>query len=139
MKEPKPKFCKNKGCNNTFRPFKTTDKYCSITCAIANKKESKPRKPINKKSKKQQALDSLYTILRRKFFLKPENKVCFVKGCNSQATTIEHTKGRIGSNYLDVKTWKPCCLFHNQEFERNTELSNKYQESKFHQGKKIQK
>ena len=135
----KLKTCKNEGCNNTFQPFKTTDKYCSPACAYANKKESKPRKPINKKSKKQQASDSLYTILRRKFLKEPENNICFVDGCNRKANTVEHTKGRIGSNYLDVSTWRACCLEHNLEFERNTKLSNKYQLSKFHDGKKIQK
>jgi len=80
----------------------------------------------------------------------PQNKVCFIGGCGKRATTIEHTKGRVGyadewakengiSLYLDVRFWRGCCLKHNLELENNSELSNKYQLSKIHSGKKIKK
>ena len=71
----------------------------------------------------------------------PENKKCFIEGCNSEANTIEHIMGRKGfadeyarenniSLYLDKRFWKPCCLKHNLELENNPELSKKYQLSK---------
>lgn len=138
MANIKPKACKREGCNETFTPFRSTDRYCSFNCA---KLDAKPKEikfgKINKRSKKG-ILDDYKYYKKRKYFLSlPENKICFVHGCNNNADTIEHTKGRIGKNFLDVATWRPCCSYHNAEFERNTELSNKYQFSKFHDGKKI--
>lgn len=97
-------------------------------------------------SKKRQAENKIYTADRKKFLV--ENTICFIDGCSQEATTIEHTKGRVGyaddyarqnkiSLYLDQRFWKPCCLPHNLELERNPELSKKYQLSKIHNGKKI--
>jgi hypothetical protein len=37
---------------------------------------------------------------------------------------------------IDERFFAPCCLEHNLEFERNPELSNKYQLSRIHGGKK---
>ena len=78
----------------------------------------------------------------------PENQVCFIDGCNAKANTVEHIRGR-GHGYfdawaeergirktLDQRFWRPCCLHHNLELERNPELSKKYQLSKLHNGKK---
>ena len=131
------KVCKN--CGVKFQPFKTTDKYCSFACHKADSKpqEYKQRKPISKRSAKGKIEDYTYSKKRKVFLSKPENQVCFVDSCCNKANTIEHTKGRIGKNFLDETTWKPCCLFHNLEFERNPELSKKYQLSKFHDGEKI--
>jgi len=90
--------------------------------------------PIKKVSKKRNLENKEYTKLRRRFLA--ENTTCFIEGCNKIADTIEHTQGR-GKNYLNVETWKPCCLEHNLELETNSELSKKYQLSKLHGGKKI--
>ncbi len=95
------------------------------------------RKPIRKRSLKLQFKDRIYSRTRLEFLSLPENKICFIDGCGSLATTVEHTAGRIGEKYLDQKFWKPCCLEHNQELENNPEMSKKYQLSKIHGGKKI--
>ena len=139
LKNRNLKTCRAEGCKKQFLPYKTTDQYCSKSCAIKSQKSKtiKSNKPIKQFSKSRAKDTRTYTKKRLKFLSLPENQICFVDGCNKRATTIEHTKGRIGSNYLDVSTWKPCCLFHNLEFERNSELSNKYQESKIHKGKKL--
>lgn len=127
-------------CGKEFNPYKSTDKYCSFQCAKLdgkiNKNISKVVK-IKQKSDKLKKNYSLYLKLRKEFLSKPENQICFIDGCNKHATTIEHTSGRIGKNLLDISTWKPCCWFHNLELESNPELSQKYQNSRFHSGKKI--
>lgn len=92
--------------------------------------------PIKKVSKKRNLENSQYTKLRKAFLA--ENTTCFIEGCNKIADTIEHTAGR-GKNYLNVDTWKACCLEHNLELENNAELSKKYQLSKIHGGKKMDK
>ena len=95
------------------------------------------RKPIRKVSKKREIEGRIYSKTRVEFLSLPENQICFIDGCGSPATTIEHTAGRIGSMYLNQSFWKPCCLKHNLELENNPELSRKYQLSKIHGGKKI--
>mgnify|MGYP001347560871 CR=1 FL=1 len=136
-------------CGNPFRLYRTTDKYCSFDCSNSDKQKSEPkaRKPIPKVSKKQSVLNAKYTVKRIEYLSRPENKFCFVEDCGKIATTVEHRKGRIGfadewaknNNVpliIDERFFAPCCLFHNLEFERNPELSKKYQLSKLHDGKK---
>lgn len=148
--EVKKKQCRDKDCQNEFKPFRTTDKFCSYICANKNKKVSQKKefKPIPKKSKKQKVIDSKYSVQRIQFLGKSENQVCFIDGCNNKATTVEHRKGRKGfadqhardNNIpltLDERFWAGCCHFHNLELERDPELSKKYQLSKIHDGKKI--
>ena len=96
-----------------------------------------PRKPIAKVSAKRKIENREYTIKRLQFLAQPENLKCFIDGCNSKADTIEHSAGRIGKNFLDVTTWRPCCNYHNLELERNSELSEKYQISKISGKQKI--
>jgi len=52
-KEIKYKPCANNGCVNQFKPFKSTDKYCSYQCASEN---AKPLRKvfISKKTTKEQ-------------------------------------------------------------------------------------
>lgn len=132
----KPKACANSGCEQTFNPRNSTDKYCSSKCFWANQKPSKPRQPIKSVSPRRQRENKEYTKKRRAFLAKPQNRICFIEGCKKKSTTIEHRAGRIGSNYLNEEFWAGCCLFHNLELERNPELSKKYQLSKIHGGKK---
>lgn len=112
------------------------------------KVEKKKAKPIKKHSVKRKADEREYSFNRKEFLNLPENKKCFVDGCNRNANTIEHLKGRKGYAddfarlndiplLLDDRFWKPCCLKHNLEFETNPELSKKYQLSQIHEGKKI--
>lgn len=145
----KNKTCKNERCGKIFTPFNSLQKYCSWGCHNeCEKPKQKKRKPINKVSKKQAIINSEYSKARKIFLSKPENQICFIEGCNAKATTVEHTRGR-GQGYfdkfaedndikktLDERFWKPCCLFHNLELEKDPELSKKYQISKLHGGKK---
>lgn len=134
----KEKTCKAEGCNNSFKPFKSTDKYCSFNCAKSDQKpkENKPFKPIRKSSPKRAKENREYLKRRKEFLSLPENLVCFIEGCNRKATTVEHRAGRSGKKLLEVKYWAPCCTEHNLELENNPELSKKYQLSKLHEGNK---
>lgn len=49
-----------------------------------------------------------------------DNPACLL--CGKRATQIHHTKGRIGKNFLDVKTWAALC------FECHYALHNKIPE-----------
>lgn len=149
MKKVKPKKCCV--CGNEFTPrFKTTEKHCSYKCANSDKKPQKPKKSIPKFSRKRAKQENVYKKERRLFLEQPENQICFIGGCGKSSTTIEHRKGRIGyaddwamenniTLLLDKRFWAGCCHEHNLELERNPELSRKYQLSKLHSGKKIEK
>lgn len=139
-------------CDAVFKPFKTTDRFCSYKCANEfqnNRKSNKttPKQPIRKFSKKRQKQNKQYSVDRKEFLSLPENKICFIDGCKEPSTTIEHRKGRVGYAdewarendiplLLDKRFWAGCCLNHNLELERNPELSKQYQLSKIHNGKK---
>lgn len=123
-----------------YRP-KTDIKTSFVSDEKPQPKEKKRRTPLKKskvkikpRSKKREAENKVYLMLREKFLR--DNPVCFIDGCEKVANTIEHTQGR-GINFLNVSTWKPCCLEHNLELENNPELSKKYQLSKIHGKKKI--
>lgn len=53
IKEIKPKKCKAPGCGKPFRPTMTTQKVCSIACALAMSKDSKVQKVAAKAITKQ--------------------------------------------------------------------------------------
>lgn len=137
---PKPKTCE---CGKEFIQYNSLQKYCSYPCQM---KYAKPKR-INQVSKKRQEDNEIYKVIRQEFLSKEYNQKCFIEQCNKQATTIEHTRGRVGyaddwarengiTLFLDVRFWKPCCLEHNLELERNPELSKQYQLSRIHGGKK---
>lgn len=157
MKQRTHKICANPDCDNEFKLYKTTDKFCSPECQrkctdpkpkkVIDWNAIKPRKPINKVSKKQAVILSKYSVLRIQFLSRPENKFCFIKDCGKLATTVEHRKGRKGfaddwakeNNVpltIDERWFAPCCHQHNLELENNPELSKEYQLSKIHQGGK---
>ena len=142
-KKKKTKKCKRNECENNFILFNSLQKYCSFECQkIDNKNKPKKEKKayrINRVGKKRAKEERIYHAKRIVFLAKEENSMCFVRGCNRKANSVEHSSGRIGSNFLDENTWRPCCIQHNLEFENNTELSQEYQNSKFHNGKKIKK
>lgn len=152
--------CANPECNKEFTQYNSLQKFCGWSCKVAvkglppkkqpNPKKNKARKNyrISQVSKKKKIENLKYSVLRVEFLGKPENKICFIDGCQKEANTIEHTKGRKGyaddwardnkiGLTIDVRFWKPCCLEHNLELENNPELSKKYQLSKLHNGKKI--
>lgn len=115
------KTCRDSECNNQFTPFLSTQKFCSSACTYKNRKESKPRQPIRNKSKKQASLDRAYTVLRKEFLNRTENKYCpvayyflkkdlstedYIKWRESIETTeVHHKAGRVGKLYLDVSKW----------------------------------
>lgn len=142
-------------CRSKFTPTKFLQKHCE-NCKEAEReyqsgkmaKTASPKKPINKVSDKRKVENLKYVSDRLIFLGKKENNFCFIDGCKRDATTIEHSAGRLGfyddwardnniSLYLDQRFWKPCCNFHNLELERNSELSKKYQLSKIHGGEKL--
>lgn len=151
----KPKICKLEGCNNEFVPFNSLQRACSPQHErrlqqLKKKAVNKKAKPVNKISKKQKVLNAKYIVARAEFLAKPENKICFIDGCNKKADTVEHRKGRKGyaDDYakqndipliIDERFFAPCCNAHNLELENNPELSRQYQLSKLHDGKKIDK
>lgn len=145
-------------CNQKFIPSYFLQKFCNeVECKQAEKiyqsiklseSKSKPQKPIKKVSDKRSVENLQYSADRIVFLGKKENKVCFIDGCNKEATTVEHIAGRKGfyddwarenniSLFLDQRFWRPCCHAHNLELENNPEMSKKYQLSKIHGGKKI--
>lgn len=147
---------KDEGKRKTFRRYNTTDKYCCAECQRLDLemkgKTPKPKKvyEINKFSKQRLREMPIYKTERLAFLALPENKYCFIKGCDKLATTIEHTRGRKGyaddwardqkiTLYIDIRFWQPCCFAHNGELENNPELSQEYQLSKIHGGQKQQK
>ena len=67
------------------------------------KTEPKPKKAIPKRSKKKIVEDLQYSVLRKEFLGKPENRICPITG--EEATTIHHKKGRLGDLYLDTRYW----------------------------------
>ncbi|MCP1996621.1 hypothetical protein [Flavobacterium sp. HSC-61S13] len=143
LKKHKLKECHNPDCSNTFKQYNSLQKYCSPTC---QKTHAKPKR-INKVSKKRKEDNEIYSIIRLEFLSKEYNQICFIEECNRPATSVEHTRGRIGyaddwarendiTLFLDVRFWKPCCIEHNLELENNSELSKKHQLSRIHGGKK---
>lgn len=145
----KTKKCKV--CSSEFTPkFKTTERYCSYSCATKDIKKKPLKKPISKVSKKRAKQNIDYKKERADFLAKPENQICFIGGCGKKSTTIEHRMGRVGYTddwarenniplLLDKRYWAGCCFEHNGELERNPEMSRKYQLSKIHGGKKLKK
>jgi hypothetical protein len=56
-KEPKPKKCRAPGCGQRFKPTMSTQKVCSVACAIAISKDSKLQKVAAKAITKQARQD----------------------------------------------------------------------------------
>jgi hypothetical protein len=137
----KPKKCRNKNCGKEFTPqFNSLEAFCSFPCAKEGREPDLKLKAVYKipqVSKKRKVEQLQYQVLRTEFLSKPENKICFIEGCNRESNTIEHRAGRWGKNYLDTTTWAGCCSEHNIELENNPELAKKYQLSKIHGGSKL--
>ena len=95
-------------CGDTFNPFRTTDKHCSLKCKLEagtghRSTEKKQRKPINKFSKKRLKQNQEYLSEREKFLLDPQNQICPITG--NQTTEVHHSAGRIGKLLLYVPYW----------------------------------
>lgn len=71
---------------------------------------SRSQKPIPKRSEKR-ALEEIEYSKKRKLFL-AKHSVCKmnIKGiCTTEATEVQHLKGRIGDLFLDEKFWMSSC------------------------------
>lgn len=131
--EIKQKKCQNPGCEKTFTPGNSLDKFCSWPCAkphvkpIARKQiEGKPFDPIKAKrnriprktalkkiSPKMKSDLAKYHKDRLLFLDKSKNKICPV---TFQSTTeVHHMKGRVG--YADqFARDNEITLLHDQRF-----------------------
>lgn len=103
IKPKETKTCQDEDCKNQFKPFLSTQKYCSSQCAVKNRKDQKPKKkkiyylkrtPIKPISNKQKKDLGIYHKKRLEFLARPENKKCPVTG--NATTEIHHMKGRQG-------------------------------------------
>jgi len=79
---------------------------------------------VTPQQKRRARLDRQYTVKRREYL--EENPACAAQIpdlCTGQATTIQHKRGRVGADYLDVTTWMGACLECHQYIEAHREES----------------
>jgi hypothetical protein len=113
MKIKPTKICARKGCNNEFKIYKTTDKYCCPECAyLANKdkpKKAKKQYKLKPYSQKRKRESVIYSKKRKKFLEQPENKFCPVAKTvfneTRLATEVHHLAGRKGKLLNYVPYW----------------------------------
>lgn len=88
--------CDDDDCDNWFKQYRSTDKYCSLGCAAKNAKPKtvKISNPIANFSKKRIIQNLQYNSDIIIFLAKPENTICPIKGIPT--TDVHHKKGRIG-------------------------------------------
>jgi hypothetical protein len=95
--------------------------YCKDCWAQHPDKSKKPlqaKKPISKKSSKQEKLDALYSVLRETYL--KANPFCKAKlhGCQINATDVHHMAGR-GKFMLDQTTFLAVCRICHNQIEEN--------------------
>lgn len=117
----KNRECQDSECTETFRQFNSLQKYCSPQCKIKNikvefvtgfplykkllkKSKSNKRKRIPFMSKKRKLEFPIYSVNRKIYLNRPENRWCPVFP-SKRAIEVHHKKGRIGSLYLDERYW----------------------------------
>lgn len=114
MKQIRCKHCKKKGVprnNSTIGYYCEREECQDVKIKKALEKgNSKARQAINKISKKLSKEQSIYRGKRIIFLA--ENPYCkaALKGCTGIATTVHHTKGRIGLLLNDVTFWVGLCI-----------------------------
>lgn len=91
--------------------------YCHICETIISLKTQKPKK-IKQRSDKKKIDDLVYKAKRLKFL--KENPRCMVYP-ELKSTDVHHKRGRVGSNYLDEKTWLAVSRKAHIEIEENPE------------------
>jgi len=116
MKVKETKVCAGEDCNEEFRPFKSTDKFCSAGCAYKSQKPKTAKKqtpikrtPIKQASDKRRKESYIYAKERKLFLALPENKVCTVAKAvfneTLPACEIHHKAGRRGKFLVYVPFW----------------------------------
>lgn len=115
MKLKTTRICACKGCNNEFKLYKSTDKFCSPACAYQSQKLKpiKKQEQIRQVSQKRQRESYAYAKKRKTFLELPENRLCPVAKeiFNEEAFTCEvhHKAGRRGKFLLYVPFWLAVC------------------------------
>lgn len=94
------KYCK--GCWLAKVPTKP------IVRTSTSLKNSQDGKPMRKKSTKMNALDTVYTALRKQYLDKYPMCCAHLTKCLSSSTDIHHKKGR-GKYHNDPTTWLSVC------------------------------
>lgn len=123
MKEYIQKPCKNTNCDKNA--YSNLNPYCSQKCKdivkpkIPNLKLKSLYKPIPKVSEKRKLDNIIYNSERIKFLMLPENKICPIT--KQPTTDIHHSKGRIGSLFLDKKYWIALSREGHKKVEENPE------------------
>ena len=69
------------------------------------KPELKERKPIPRRSKKKIIEDLQYSVLRKEFLEKPENKICKINGMPTTEIHHKYCGKNRAKYYLDTSTW----------------------------------
>ena len=122
--QAKQKKCS--GCGELKHIWKRHNRnlYCKDCWAQHPDKSKKPlqaKKPMSKKSSKQDKLDVLYSVLRENYM--KANPFCKAKlpGCQINATDVHHKAGRVGDNYLKIGTWLSTCRTCHTWIENNPE------------------
>jgi len=67
MKQLKPKFCRNCGCQ--FQPYKSTDTLCSFQCSVAYKEKQEIEERFKKIEAKVKERDSIKTLTKQALLL----------------------------------------------------------------------
>lgn len=88
------KFCHDKDCQTAKLEYQTKK--------LAGSK-SKPKKSIAPVSEKRKIENLKYQAQRIVFLGKPENKICPIT--KKPTTDVHHSKGRVGSLFLDERYW----------------------------------
>lgn len=115
MKVKTVRVCALKGCTHEFKLFRSTDKYCSPSCAYKDAKplKQKPHAPIKPYSEKRKTESFLYTKKRKAFMELEENKYCFAAKLLFNevhlCTEVHHKAGRKGKLLNYVPYWLAVC------------------------------
>jgi hypothetical protein len=73
------------------------------------KLKKKPQ-PIKKMSDKRAVENETYSLLRRAFLLRHPDCQGNFTGCTKKATTVHHSKGRLGALLCDIRYFKGLCM-----------------------------
>lgn len=117
---PKKYPCGNPGCKNHLIKIRSTDKYCSASCAFKMKKNKGPakqikRQPIAKVSKKRAAQIREYNKRVKVWKVGKKCAVYPYLWC----VDCHHIRGREGEMLLDERYWLPVSREGHNRIERN--------------------
>ncbi|UXO94086.1 HNH endonuclease [Pseudanabaena phage Pan5] len=113
--------------------------YCIGHKRIMGETSVKPAKALPKRSEKQKEVIKELKKLYKQFFANPKNQKCRAKlsGCTKEATEVHHSKGRIGENATDPKTFVPLCHSCHRWVEENPEQAKELGLSKSRLSKSV--